>query len=141
MNLVVGATGQLGSLVVHELRRQGRPVRARVRPPDLGRDLVRVGAELVEADLRHTETMDDALRGVHAVVATDNAVAPLHLLTGTTVERHGVMVVPGRATTRNVARVFADVLDRPVRVLRHRSACTPPVNGLWPRPPSWGSTA
>jgi uncharacterized protein YbjT (DUF2867 family) len=254
--LVVGATGQLGSLVVQELRRQGRSVRAMVRPPDLGRDLVEAGAELIEADLLRPETLDDALRDVRAVVATANAVAPLHRgddsaalgrgyadlvdrakaagveriihasvpetpldddvpavrlkreverllaesgisyasvrmppfteiwlalagssiplrgearatlaraypflrqyrrLTGTTVERLGVMAVPGRATTRNaflsvhdaarimtalidvpdisgpvdiggpevldwndVARIFADVLDRPVRVL------------------------
>src|SRR5215207_10209514 len=34
MILVVGATGQLGSLVVRTLREQGRPVRALVRSPD-----------------------------------------------------------------------------------------------------------
>ncbi len=76
MILVVGATGQLGSLVVRELGRQGRPVRAMVRPPDLGRDLVDAGAELVAADLLQPETLDDALHGVRAVIATANAVAP-----------------------------------------------------------------
>jgi uncharacterized protein YbjT (DUF2867 family) len=76
--LVVGATGQLGSLVVRKLTRQGRPVRAMVRPPDPGRDLAEAGAELVEADLLRPETLDVALRGVQAVIATANIVAPVH---------------------------------------------------------------
>ena len=78
MILVVGATGQLGSLVVQELARRGHTVRAVVRPPDLGRDLVEAGAQLVEADLLRPDTLDDALRGVRTVVATANAVAPVH---------------------------------------------------------------
>lgn len=78
MILVVGATGQLGSLVVGELGRQGRPVRAMIRPPDLGRDLVEAGAELVQADLLRPETLDDALHGVRAVIATANVVVPTH---------------------------------------------------------------
>jgi uncharacterized protein YbjT (DUF2867 family) len=48
------------------------------RPPDLGRDLVEAAAELVEADLTRPETLDDALHGVRAVVATANVVTPLH---------------------------------------------------------------
>jgi uncharacterized protein YbjT (DUF2867 family) len=76
--LVVGATGHLGSLVVRELARQGQPVRAVVRPPDLARDLVEAGAELISADLLRPETLDGALRGVRAVVATASVVAPVH---------------------------------------------------------------
>jgi uncharacterized protein YbjT (DUF2867 family) len=74
--LVVGATGHLGSLVVRELARQGHPVRAMVRPPDPARDLVKAGAELISADLLLPETLDDALRGVRAVVATASVIAP-----------------------------------------------------------------
>ncbi len=76
--LVVGATGQLGSLIVRELGRQGRPVRAMVRPPDAGRDLAEAGAEPVTADLLRPETLDEALRGARAVIATANVVAPSH---------------------------------------------------------------
>jgi uncharacterized protein YbjT (DUF2867 family) len=76
--LVVGATGHLGSLVVRELARQGRPVRAMVRPPDPARDLVDAGAELISADLLRPETLDDALHGVRAVVATASVIAPRH---------------------------------------------------------------
>src|SRR4051794_3429650 len=57
MILVVGATGQLGSLVVRTLRDQAQPVRAMVRdlPAD---DLSATGAELVRADLTEPRTLD-----------------------------------------------------------------------------------
>jgi uncharacterized protein YbjT (DUF2867 family) len=76
MILVVGATGQLGSLVVRQLRGSGRPVRAMVRDPAAAQDLAATGAELVTADLRRAETLDAALAGVQAVVATANVVVP-----------------------------------------------------------------
>lgn len=49
-----------------------------VRPPDAGRDLAEAGAELVTAALLRPETLDDALRGVRAVIATANVVTPTH---------------------------------------------------------------
>jgi len=75
--LVVGATGQVGSRVVRTLRAQGEPVRAMVRDPASAADLAATGAELVVADLGRPETLDAALDGVSAVVATANAVAPI----------------------------------------------------------------
>jgi uncharacterized protein YbjT (DUF2867 family) len=74
--LVVGATGQLGSLVVRHLRADGAPVRAMVRDPATATDLAATGAELAVADLRSPETLDAALNGVTAVVATANSIAP-----------------------------------------------------------------
>jgi uncharacterized protein YbjT (DUF2867 family) len=113
--LVVGATGQLGSLVVQELRRQGRPVRAMVRPPDLGRDLVEAGAELVEADLLRPETLDDALRDVRAVVATANAVAPLHRGDDSAALGRGYADLVDRAKAAGVERiVHASVPETPL---------------------------
>src|SRR5688500_9190330 len=94
--LVVGATGQLGSLIVRELGRQGRPVRAIVRPPDAGRDLAEAGAELVTADLLRPDTLDDALRGVRAVIATANVIVPT---------RRG-------DTHQGLARGYADLIER-----------------------------
>ena len=77
MILVVGATGQVGSLVVRRLRADGAPVRAMVRDPAAAADLAATGAELAVADLGRPETLDAALDGVTAVVATANAVAPI----------------------------------------------------------------
>ena len=76
MILVVGATGQVGSLVVRRLRADGAAVRAMVRDPASAADLAATGAELAVADLRRPETLDAALDGVTAVVATANAVGP-----------------------------------------------------------------
>ena len=76
MILVVGATGQLGSLVVRRLRADGAPVRAMVRDPATAADLAATGAELAVADLRSPGTLDAALDGVTAVVATANSIAP-----------------------------------------------------------------
>src|SRR5689334_24076571 len=70
MILVVGASGQLGTLVVQKLTKQGRPVRALVRS-GRGVDAL-TGAELVHGDLREPAGLDAALDGVEAVVATAN---------------------------------------------------------------------
>jgi len=78
MILVVGATGQLGSLVVRTLREQGRPVRALVRSPDRAGPVSGIGAELVPGDLRDPASLAAALDGVEAVVATANSIAPSH---------------------------------------------------------------
>jgi uncharacterized protein YbjT (DUF2867 family) len=75
--LVVGATGQVGSLVVRRLRADGVPVRAMVRDPASATDLAATGAELAVADLCRPETLDAALDGATAVVATANAIAPV----------------------------------------------------------------
>jgi uncharacterized protein YbjT (DUF2867 family) len=113
--LVVGATGQLGSLIVGELGRQGRPVRAMVRPPDLGRDLVDAGAELVEADLLRPETLDEALHGVRAVVATANVVAPVHRGDSHEALARGYTDLITRARNAGVERiVFASVPETPL---------------------------
>jgi len=62
MILVVGATGQLGSLVVRTLREQDQPVRAMVRDPSAADDLTATGAEVGE----HWDTAELTDRlGVH----------------------------------------------------------------------------
>ena len=84
MILVVGATGQLGSLVVRTLREQGQPVRAMVRNPSTAADLAATGATLVRGDLTAPRTLDAALDGVTAVVATANLAVPPAARTVTT---------------------------------------------------------
>lgn len=61
MILVTGATGNVGSELVHALARAGEPVRALVRRPT---DLP---AERVVGDLNHPESLGPALDGVRAV--------------------------------------------------------------------------
>jgi len=104
MILVVGATGQVGSLVVKELHRQGRPVRAVVRG-GAGRadaaDVVAVATEVVDADLGDRRSLAAAVDGVDAVIATANVVAPrLPGDTGATEKRGYVALVEESAAAK-----------------------------------------
>jgi uncharacterized protein YbjT (DUF2867 family) len=73
MILVVGATGQLGSIVVKDLLRQKRSVRILVRPGSNYEPLVKAGAHAVFGDIKAPITLIDALRGVETVITTANS--------------------------------------------------------------------
>ena len=86
-----------------------------VRPPDLGRDLVEAGAELIEADLLRPETLDDALRDIRAAVAIANAVAPLHRADASAALGQGCADLVDRAKAAGVERiVHASVPETPL---------------------------
>ena len=73
MNLVVGATGLLGSEICHQLRAQGQNVRALVRrtsDPSKLQALRDAGVEIVEGDLKERASLDGACQGVTAVIST-----------------------------------------------------------------------
>lgn len=117
MHLVVGATGQLGSLVVRQLRAAGQEVRALVRPggPPVD-DLAATGAQLAHGDLRDPASLDPALDGVTAVIATANVVAPTRAGdTHAAVEHRGYDELVTRAERAGVRRiVFASVPVTPL---------------------------
>jgi NADH dehydrogenase len=73
MILVIGGTGQLGSIVVKELLRQKRSVRILVRPGSNYDPLIRAGAKAVFGDLKSPITISDALKGVETVITTANS--------------------------------------------------------------------
>lgn len=73
MNLVVGSTGMLGMEICRQLRRADQPVRAMVRrssDPKKRAELQRIGAELVEADLRDPASLAPACAEVRCVIST-----------------------------------------------------------------------
>ncbi len=73
MNLVVGATGFLGSDICRLLVEKGQPVRALVRTtsdPARKDVLQRLGIELVEGDLQDPASLAAACQGVTAVIST-----------------------------------------------------------------------
>ncbi len=76
MNLVIGATGQLGTAVVRKLVQDGRQVRAFVRRSSRYRHLEGPDVELAFGDLRDPASIDAACDGVDTVLATATAVAP-----------------------------------------------------------------
>lgn len=73
MNLVVGATGYLGSEICRLLLEAGKPVRALVRAtsdPDTVARLKGWGAETVEGDLKDRRSLDAACRGIRTVISS-----------------------------------------------------------------------
>ncbi|HEY3420042.1 MAG TPA: SDR family oxidoreductase [Methanomassiliicoccales archaeon] len=73
MILVVGATGQLGSIVVRNLLQQKRSVRILVRPGSDYEPLIKAGARAVFGDIKSPITLIDALRGVETLITTANS--------------------------------------------------------------------
>jgi uncharacterized protein YbjT (DUF2867 family) len=77
MNLVVGATGMLGGEVCRLLAEQGAPVRALVRgtsDPAKVDALRKLGAEIVEGDLKDASSVATACAGVETVFSTATSV-------------------------------------------------------------------
>ena len=73
MNLVVGATGILGSEICRQLAAAGLLVRGLARPtsaPDRVAQLKAMGVQIVLGDLRQPATLRAACRGVQAVIST-----------------------------------------------------------------------
>ena len=73
MILVVGASGKLGGQVAQKLLAQGTPVRALSRDPARLEQLQAVGAEVVQGDLRDSDSLARACRGVEKVMAATHA--------------------------------------------------------------------
>jgi len=70
--LVVGATGQLGSVIVRKLLAAGVPVRALARSEEKLAVLRKGGAEVVAADLLDLKKVTDACRGITQIISTAN---------------------------------------------------------------------
>jgi len=73
MDLIVGATGILGTEICRLLRERGRQVKALVREStDPGKlaPLEALGVQLVYGDLKHPPSLETACRGVDSVVTT-----------------------------------------------------------------------
>jgi uncharacterized protein YbjT (DUF2867 family) len=73
MNLIVGATGILGSEICRLVAETGKPVRALVRAtsdPDKVARLKALKVDVVIGDLKDRRSLDAACRGVSAIVST-----------------------------------------------------------------------
>jgi uncharacterized protein YbjT (DUF2867 family) len=77
MTLVVGATGMVGSEICRVLATSGKPVRAFVRAtsnPSKVEHLKRLGATIVQGDLRDRPSLKAACQGVTAVICTASSI-------------------------------------------------------------------
>lgn len=73
MNLIIGATGMVGSEICHLLTANGKPVRAMVRETSDEAKIKKLkerGVQIVQGDLRDSSTFEPALQGVTAVITT-----------------------------------------------------------------------
>ncbi len=73
MNLVVGASGMLGTEICRKLVEEGNEVRALVRgsiDPAKRDRLKGLGAELVHGDIKDPSTLETACRGISTVIST-----------------------------------------------------------------------
>jgi uncharacterized protein YbjT (DUF2867 family) len=76
MNLVVGATGMVGTEICRLIATSGKPVKALVRAssdPAKVERLKRLGATVVQGDLRDRISLRSACHGVKAVISTASA--------------------------------------------------------------------
>jgi uncharacterized protein YbjT (DUF2867 family) len=76
MNLIVGATGMVGTEICRLLTAAGKPVKALVRPtsdPAKVEKLKSLGATVVQGDLRDGASLKAACQGVSAVITTASA--------------------------------------------------------------------
>jgi len=76
MNLVIGSTGMVGTEVCRLLTASGKPVKALVRAssaPAKVENLKRLGATVVQGDLRDPISLKAACDGVQAVISTASA--------------------------------------------------------------------
>jgi uncharacterized protein YbjT (DUF2867 family) len=77
MNLIIGATGMVGSEICRLLKKENMPVRAMVREtsdPVKINKLKELGVEIVEGDLRKSTTFKPALQGVKTVITTASSI-------------------------------------------------------------------
>lgn len=74
--LVVGATGQIGNVVVKKLARQGYDVRALARPLSDHAHLNIPGVEIVTGDLMEPSSLEAACKNIDVVISTATAHIP-----------------------------------------------------------------
>lgn len=73
MNLIIGATGNLGGAVARLLLNAGQSVRAMTRTPEKADALKKLGAEVVIGDVRDRQSLDQACRGIEKIFAASHS--------------------------------------------------------------------
>jgi NADH dehydrogenase len=73
MNLIIGATGNLGGAVARLLLNEGKSVRALTRTPEKADALKKLGAEVVTGDVRDRQSLDLACQGIEKIFATSHS--------------------------------------------------------------------
>jgi uncharacterized protein YbjT (DUF2867 family) len=110
--LIVGGTGHLGFKVVRELVRQGRRVRALVRPETDARRLEQLPVEIVPGDLMDPRSLSRAAAGVDAIITTAAGYMRRRKTDTPEIDRSGNFNLVDAARAAGVERlVFTSVLN------------------------------
>lgn len=126
MNLVIGATGVLGSEICRRLRERGLPVRALVRRGSAREaELKALGIDIAYGDLRKPGTLEAACRGATTVFSTATAMGSKdRTLRLRAVDRDGQLDAVAAAKAAGVKRfVFVSVsptLQPPAPLIRYK---------------------
>ncbi|MEW5956917.1 MAG: SDR family oxidoreductase [Chloroflexota bacterium] len=102
MILVIGATGQLGSMITHQLLAKGRAVRILVRAGSNYQPLVEAGAQPVIGDLRNPASLEGACQGIKTVITTAQARITEDEANTWAINRHGYISLIDAARTAGV---------------------------------------
>jgi uncharacterized protein YbjT (DUF2867 family) len=117
VNLVVGATGMLGSEICRLLAESGRPVRGLVRSTsDAGKveRLRSLGVDVVEGDLADQQSLERACAGAATVLSTATAIGTGESLEETDDRGNGRLIEAARET--DVGHfLFVSFVELPVR--------------------------
>ncbi len=125
--LVVGATGVLGKQTVRRLLADGVGVRAMTRSAERGRELARLGAEVVIGDLVDSGSLARACQGVEQVFAAAHSMLGRGRYRSEAVDDIGHRALIDAAKVAGVARfVYTSALgaapDHPVDFFRTKHA-------------------
>lgn len=107
MNLIIGASGILGSRIADKLLQDGKPVRAVSRHPDKLTSLESKGAQIVRGDLCDPSWMESALQGIQSVfLAAHGLVPPSRTNNMDTVDDAGIRHLIDAAKRAGTGRVI-----------------------------------
>ena len=122
MNLVVSATGMLGSEICRQLAAKRKPIRALVRStsdPAKVKRLRELGAEIALGDVRDRASLDAACQGATAVISTVSAMPfSYHAPDSTpqTIDQEGLTSLIAAAKAANVSQFIYTSFTRQIDV-------------------------
>jgi uncharacterized protein YbjT (DUF2867 family) len=126
MILMVGSTGFVGGMIARNLLDDGHDVRVLVRPESEYAHLIEAGAQTVEGDLKHPDSLEPAVNGVRTVVTTANSASRGGDDTVESVDRTGnrnLIEAASKAGVEQFVFISAQVadLDSPVPLFKAKA--------------------
>ena len=122
MILIAGATGTLGTMLVHRLRTRGATIRVLTRDPARAAHLAGPGVDIVRGDLRDAESLRCAVAGTDVVVAAAHGFGDANDESPATVDRLGNFNLVDAAAGEGAAVVLMSIVgaapDSPMELFR-----------------------